>query len=289
MITDEQLNAFRSARRPAQIAALGALFVICAFTLSIWQLFRLTNEVAQQKQKVVETKRELLMLSEERKKLFEENTELKRQKLIIKQNNQKLEEAVKLQQNRDYVASLAKLQAIIQLDPQNEVALYSAAHAAYQLRDYSNAIQFASAALKVDSNYFEPYPPLICALEKTDKREQGLQQLLLVVNRDIGGYASLISRNRYFDEIWSVKEYRTALIRHQGKLKAVQAKLRELGLYNCRECTIDGLVGANTRQAVESFLFSRQLTNQLGVDGLLLALNQAMKMTPTNSPSFSKH
>lgn len=182
MITEDQLKAFRAARRPAQIAAFGALFVICAFTLSVWQLFKLNEEVLVEKETVREAKRELLMLSVERQKLQEENTELKKQKLIIKRNNQKLEEAVRLQQNRDYAGSLAKLQAIIQADPQNEVALYSAAHAAYQIRDYSNAVQFASDALKVDPSYFEPYPPLICALDRTGRREQALNQLLLLVS-----------------------------------------------------------------------------------------------------------
>src|SRR5579862_7402974 len=114
--------AQQSSRKAGRIAAFGGLVTIVTFALALWQLLRLDQQLADRRKELAATTAQIKKVESERNRLLNENTQLKSERQLLKQNNRGLEEVVRLQQDRDYTNALAKVEEILHRDPGNEVA-----------------------------------------------------------------------------------------------------------------------------------------------------------------------
>lgn len=284
MSEDITILAERAARHATRMSAVGALLLVGAFVAAILYLFILERKITEKQNDLQAKRADLDQLSARFEKLKQDNEKLRTanrdQKRRLRAVNQDFDEAIRLQRDREYAASLQKLTPILRLDNENEVAFFYAALAMYRLQDYSNAVAYASWAVHLDSEYFDPYLPLICSCKRLGMHIEATQHLRTLLNLNVGNYASLGTWKREFEELWAAPEYRPVLLAHEKALREIQAALKQLGYYNCPQCAIDGLVGKNTQAAIQSFSSARGITNRVSVTELRKALAAASSALP---------
>lgn len=275
----------RAARGGNRISAVGFLAFLIGFAFAITQLVRLEHEVAEKKRELISTTAQLAQLrqeksalEDERKRLQKENQDLRQQKQELKKANQAMEEATRLQMNRQYEESLKKLAIVLRNDPENEVAYCYYALSCYHMGRYRESVTNALRSLQIAPDYFDPNVPLICSLNKLSRQEEAAQFLRKTLDSSIESELTLVSRKRYYDEIWRDKKMRSVLIAHQNKVKTLQTRLKNLGYYSSYECVIDGMIGRNTLFAIQKFTQAARMTNNISVDSLLIATEGAPRV-----------
>jgi len=275
----------QAARSARQFSAIGALLVLGALGAAVAQLFsvelKIKNADAELRAKRAEAEDIRRALESYRRENSRLNAEVEAQKKRFSELKERFRmiqedfnEAVNAINNRDYGTSLEKLRGILKADPENEVALYYAAHTCYRLGRFQDAIDLASRAVK-EPGYFDPYVPMVCSYAKMGDRRFGVDKLKEVLNARLENYSLFASRKRDLDELCLIPEYQRTFWRHREKLEKIQFLLQQLGYYSCPQCQVDGLAGKRTREAVGDFLRQRGITTVSSVDGIVKQLESA--------------
>lgn len=271
--------SLRASRNANRITAIGALVVISAFAGGLALLFSLDREVTDKRTQLQSLVAQFQQVKQQKERLLQENSDLKRFRNALKRVNQELEDTVRLQQSRQYLKAWEKAYSILARDPENEVAHTYAAHSCFQLGRYKESMAYSLQAIAIDPTYLDPYVPLVCALIRLGDASSAVAHLNRILNESTYNYMAIISRKRYFDEIWGNRACRAALIQHQQKLQSIQERLRDLGYYTCASCKIDALFGAETEAAIEKFLVARGIAQKPTVNGLVESLRAGTTAT----------
>lgn len=249
------------ANRAQLTSAIGILFLTTAFGISILQLFRLGDRVTQMSQQVKS-------LGVEQKRLIQENSQLRQQAEQLKESNKLLDEAIHLNMNRDYTNSIIKIDQVLQQDPKNVTALYWKAHACYRLNAFSESAELACKSINIDQDYFDPWVVLILDSHKMGQFSYAENCINRVINARIENYSLLFSRTTEWLMLW--RQYKNDFVRHENKLRAIQANLGRLGYYHG---PIDAQIGLATENAVNKFCSEHGVLKHLSADELLNLLS----------------
>ena len=258
-----------ASRRASRIAAVGALIVIISFVCVLWQLHNFELQLERKRAELQWSKAQLTSIQKEATNLSNEVINLKIQLRNFRQLNQKFDEAIRPQTDRNYRVSAEKLLEVVKADPNNEVALYWLSHAYSKLGKYPEAIDAASKAIKLDPNYVDPYLVMVWSLHFSGRQAQAADYLRSGLNISIDAYGYFWGRKREIDELWKVKTYLDIFYAHEKTLRTIQILLAEKGLYSGR---VDGMVGSGTRTALAKFYAAQSITNSLPVKTLVQRL-----------------
>jgi tetratricopeptide (TPR) repeat protein len=268
MTESELAQLSRSTSRRAAIASgLGALVLMLAFGYAIYQL-------AGVEKKVDALNREIALKTSAVGQLQRESDGLKQELGKYKTLSLKLNQAVELVWSRQYAEALKALDEVLSLDKENASALYWKSLCLYRLEKYDEAVIAASLAIGIDGDFFDPYVPLVFALNKRGRQAEALDRLAYALNLRIDNFNQLLWRQTDVNELLQIPAFKDLIEHHESTLKMIQTRLKELGYYDGKA---DALVGSQTLTAISRFSADQGITRPLPVSEMLELLKQAKK------------
>lgn len=264
-MNDLEISKFSqaTARRAGLVTAFGALVVITAFGLAIFQLEHVERKIETLNLQVQsETKTASILKAQ----IADTQNELQKYKQMSLQLNKGVEQIW----NRNYAKSLEILNNVLDLDSENASALYWKSLALYRLKRYGEAINAASAAIKIDNAFFDPYVTLVFSLNKNGGQTEALERLQYALNLSIDNFNQLVWRQQEINELLLMPSFKQLILDHESKLKKIQQRLKDLGYY---DGIPDALVGEKTLTAVNKFCADKGISDNPTVNDLLKLLN----------------
>lgn len=269
---------FTSTRRISQITAFAALLVVVGLSGAVYTAYVTEESLAVARRDLKIERENVAAMRADKVRLTKELEELKSQLKKIRELNQELDEAIRLQANERNRESIKKLTEVLKVYPQSEVALYWLSRAYFKAKDYSAALSTAERSIEIDPAYIDPHAIVVYALHGMGKDKEAAGRLQSALDLNIDAYGHFLGRTRELEELWKVKVFRDVFLKHQARIAEIQNLLIRRGFLRPDrngKGGADAIVGSHTRESVDRFCHESGIAGQPKVSVLLSLLKSS--------------